>query len=466
MPDAVTKLFWLVLTGFVFMAGSQPGGSSAADNATGAAPVPSPSPIQLILEESGPSTDQVAAVDASLFSRDPFIVVDPANFLNSVNRNTRIAVFVTNLSLDPGETAADVHVNLVDSANSVYDLPAEFVATVPGFNFSEVVFKLPDDIKPGTCTISVKWHNQVTNPGKLRIRKPKGVLSVTGAPLDIYLPDNCEDTFVITNVGPKDSTLDYAVVDCVIGTGDINPCALAGFLNVVNPTGSLESGQSATIRISVKPDFVNASPSLVGDDLGLDVYTPDASNYVKFPVLVHIRDVGDVAERLFGTWSGNWSGTSFGPHAAGQPQPTAPISGNWVLNLQTVDLAHQTATGTLTWTGTDIYWTSATVNGTFVATPNNFIPNRTITFGPANTTLTYSGFGGCTLGHSFHLTVDGTAGAPNPSDKFYGPWFNINLNADLAIATTAGNGFLTHPYNPANFDTGLNSGNVSGTKAP
>jgi hypothetical protein len=60
--------------------------------------------IQLLLDQSGPALDQVAALDSLLFLRDPFPVVNSADVLNlGVDRNTRVVVFVTNLQLAQGE---------------------------------------------------------------------------------------------------------------------------------------------------------------------------------------------------------------------------------------------------------------------------------------------------------------------------------------------------------------------------
>ena len=420
-------------------------------------PAPSPSPIQLLLEESVSATDQVAAIDAALYLRDPFLVRNPENLLSGpLHRNTRIGIFVLNLALDPGETASDVEVNLIDSTNSHYDIPATAVIPVPGFSFMQVIFRLPDDLSEGDCIVRVRWHDQITNPGRLRIRRPKPKVAISPASVKIYLPDNCPVEFTITNTGPEGSILDYLVAD---------DGALGGFLDVENVSGALPSGVSATIRVSVKPAFTTGLHSAVGSTFVLSVHTPKASNFIKTPVSVPIRDVGNVEQALLGGWAGSWSGTSFGPNAPGQAGPTAPVGGNWILNVQTVDIVNSTASGSLTWTGKDIYWTSTTLpDGTFVATPHDFIPNRTIEFGPSNATLTYSGFGNCNQGHRFHLTIDGAAGAPNPSDKFYGPWFSVQLNADLWTATTTGTGFHTRPYNPANFATVLNSGNVTGAK--
>lgn len=113
--------------------------------------------------------DQVAALDSSLFIRDPFPVVNGANVFNQgVDRNTRAIVFVSNLQLLPGETSSSVIVHLVDNNNQSYDVPAEDVRTVS--SFVQVTFRLPDNLAFGRCIVTIKAHAQVSNPGTIRIR--------------------------------------------------------------------------------------------------------------------------------------------------------------------------------------------------------------------------------------------------------------------------------------------------------
>jgi hypothetical protein len=130
-----------------------------------------PTPPQLILETSGPSPDTAAALDSLLFLRDPFQVVNGANWLNTgSDRNTRVIVFVINLQLAQGETASSVVVNLIDSNNQSHDIAAQDVQPVPNFPFTQVIFRLPDNLPVGTCTIRIKAHGQVSNAGTIRIR--------------------------------------------------------------------------------------------------------------------------------------------------------------------------------------------------------------------------------------------------------------------------------------------------------
>ncbi len=134
-------------------------------------PSPTPSSIQLMLDQSGPALDQVAALDSLLFLRDPFPVVNSADVLNlGVDRNTRVIIFVTNLQLAQGETSSAVIVNLVDNNNQNFDVAAEDVRFLSSIGFTQVIFRLPNSLGVGTCTIRVKAHSQTSNRGSIRIR--------------------------------------------------------------------------------------------------------------------------------------------------------------------------------------------------------------------------------------------------------------------------------------------------------
>lgn len=127
--------------------------------------------IQLLLDQSGPALDQVAALDSVLFLRDPFSVLNSANVLNpGADRNTRVIIFLTNLQLAQDETSSAVIVNLVDSNNQNYDVAAEDVRFLTSIGVTQVTFRLPNALAVGTCTIKVKAHSQVSNAGTVRIR--------------------------------------------------------------------------------------------------------------------------------------------------------------------------------------------------------------------------------------------------------------------------------------------------------
>jgi hypothetical protein len=125
----------------------------------------------LVLEEGGLDPTQVASVESVFFMRDPFTVLRPADLLAlALDPNTRITVFVTNLQTAPGDVAATVRVNLVDKNGQSYDVGAEDVRSVPGFNFTQVTFRLPDNLPVGSCSLKIKSHDQESNTGTMRIK--------------------------------------------------------------------------------------------------------------------------------------------------------------------------------------------------------------------------------------------------------------------------------------------------------
>lgn len=130
-------------------------------------------PLFLILEESALDPNQVAAVDSFSFTRDPFLVIPLIELLGQgADKNTRVLVFVANLQLAPNDLASTVRVNLVDSGGQTHDIGAEDISVVPGFNFRQIRFRLPDNLLPGACTIKISAHDQESNTGTIRIRNP------------------------------------------------------------------------------------------------------------------------------------------------------------------------------------------------------------------------------------------------------------------------------------------------------
>ena len=126
--------------------------------------------IQLLLEEAGPGVNQAVALDALTMLRDPFQIVSvPEHWANGTDRNTRVAVFVRNLQLNPGETTGAVVVRLIGSNNQIFDVPAEDFRAVPGTDFMQVTFRLPNTIAAGTAVVTIRSHLRVSNLGTMRI---------------------------------------------------------------------------------------------------------------------------------------------------------------------------------------------------------------------------------------------------------------------------------------------------------
>jgi hypothetical protein len=59
---------------------------------------------------------------------------------------------------------------MTDAHGINYEAEAEDVQIVPLFDFSQVRFRLPDNLSPGTCTIKGKAHGQESNSGTIRIK--------------------------------------------------------------------------------------------------------------------------------------------------------------------------------------------------------------------------------------------------------------------------------------------------------
>lgn len=135
-------------------------------------PPPTPTgPIELLLDSTGPAADQVASLDSVLQVRDPFPVINPANVWSPSNdRNTRVVIFARNLQLAQGETASSVVVNLVDAASANHDIAAEDVRAVPNTDFVQVIFRLPNNLAVGTCSVKIKAQTRTSNTGTMRIR--------------------------------------------------------------------------------------------------------------------------------------------------------------------------------------------------------------------------------------------------------------------------------------------------------
>ena len=120
------------------------------------------------MDVASPISNEVAALDSLLFLRGPFPVVNEAGLLNlTSDRNTRLIVFVLNL---PAIQSPSVIVNLVDSNNQSHDVPAEDVRPVPGTDLAQIVFRLPNNLPVGVCSIRVTALGQTTNVGVIRIR--------------------------------------------------------------------------------------------------------------------------------------------------------------------------------------------------------------------------------------------------------------------------------------------------------
>ncbi|MDB6027342.1 MAG: hypothetical protein JWM68_3565, partial [Verrucomicrobiales bacterium] len=251
--------------------------------------------------------------------------------------------------------------------------------------------------------------------------KPKIALSTSHVRLTQY----CTATEVtVYNVGEPGSVLFFGIDQ------DVNSDSL-----MVSPQfGTLQWNQSMTLTVT------NIFPDFPGTYLA-SIHDPRAA---PTNAVLSVEIATETGADFLGTWSGTWSGSSYGRNNPMQPEPTAPVSGTWILNLQTVDLANQTASGTLTWNGSDAYWTYTSDGSGFYSspTPHAFVPNRTILFNSSNTTFTTPQGNVC---GRFDLNIQGFFNAPNPSDAFYGPNFSVALNIRTGQVESTGASWSAHP---------------------
>lgn len=279
-------------------------------------------------------------------------------------------------------------------------------------------------------------------------------VKISSLPMTIFLPNNCAQSFVITNTGSQESLLNYNVYN----SGILGPD-----LNFNSPSGTLRSGDSARILVTVKPSAIN-TPYLIGSTLGIEVSTPQVASHIQTFLSVDIRSMNDLAQNLLGTWSGTWSGKSYGAANPAQASPDTSVSGTWTLNAQTVNPANNTASGTVTWNGTDAYWTYTFDNyGNITsATPQTFNATRTVSFNSSNATLiTPVPGGGC---DRFRLIINDF---PSSTYGIYGPRLVLDMDLRANTVTTSGSSFTAWPYAPVfinNLSSNQSNGSLSGRK--
>jgi hypothetical protein len=116
--------------------------------------------------KGSPGFMQAAALDADLYTRDPFRVMRIEEFIGG---NTRVILFARNLQLNPGEPVSAVEVRLIGSNNQIFNVAADDVRTVPNTDFMQVIFRLPDALPPGTCSLTLRAHGRMSNIGTFRI---------------------------------------------------------------------------------------------------------------------------------------------------------------------------------------------------------------------------------------------------------------------------------------------------------
>jgi hypothetical protein len=127
--------------------------------------VSSPPPV-IITEQN---TDIAIALDSVIWIRDPFLFTNTLNF--SSDQRTRLMFFVRNVDLLPNENMSSITVRAEDAQLNQFPMTVEFVGKVAGFDFTQLVVRLPDNLPTGqTLFVSVTLRGQTSNKGRIRMR--------------------------------------------------------------------------------------------------------------------------------------------------------------------------------------------------------------------------------------------------------------------------------------------------------
>ncbi len=278
----------------------------------------------------------------------------PVYYISDFNGSASITVTRSGVLSD--EVCVDYFTSDGGTANAGCDYSSVSGTLCFPPNVTSSSFSVPISLTCATsqeATVNLRLSNQdgstILN-AVLVIQRPKPILAVCPTSLTLVAQGNCPQYITISNTGPVGSILNYTVAD---------DGALGGFLNINGNegfwSGSLAAGESDQVSISVLERFAT---NWIGGDMtvALDIYAPGASNYVKYPISVEISNVD---RKLIGSWSGTWTGYNDPPSDLWVTQPLVPVGGTWTLNIQTVDSTnptYPTASGTLTFQGTDCYW--------------------------------------------------------------------------------------------------------------
>jgi glucose/arabinose dehydrogenase len=139
-------------------------GSATSSEATLTVNLPPP-PTIITAEGS----DSAIALDSVTMVRDPFRLTTLFNF--SADQRTRIMLFGLNLDLLPSETMSAVTAEARDANQNIFPLTVEYVGKVSGFDFSQVVVRLPDNTPVNqSIFITLRLRGQASNQARITMK--------------------------------------------------------------------------------------------------------------------------------------------------------------------------------------------------------------------------------------------------------------------------------------------------------
>ena len=115
------------------------------------------------------SSTRAIAFDSVTQQHEPFSISAPLNF--GSDNQTRVMLFAMNLSLQSGDTVADVSVAAEDAAHASYQLPVEFIGSVPDQPWAtSIVVRLPDALDDaGDVLVGIIYRGVASNRVRIAI---------------------------------------------------------------------------------------------------------------------------------------------------------------------------------------------------------------------------------------------------------------------------------------------------------
>ena len=129
------------------------------------------------------SSNRGIAVESTSLMVEPFPTTAPVRF--SPDNRTRVMLFATNLTLLPGETAANVSATAEDGDHIQYPLTVEYVGSVPSLaGVTSVIVRLHDNLGDvGDVLVGVSIRGMASNRVRIGIGHVGG-----GPPDDVPVP--------------------------------------------------------------------------------------------------------------------------------------------------------------------------------------------------------------------------------------------------------------------------------------
>lgn len=141
-----------------------PTGSTARGRQTAIVNISDPFP--LLITQQNPAL--AAALNSETEVAGPF--ARTTNFL-SHDHATRIALFAEFVDLVPGENVDAVVVTAIDALQTSYNLPVEFVGTVPGLDWmNQINAIIPSNLPSGDLQVRITFRGKGSNLARITIR--------------------------------------------------------------------------------------------------------------------------------------------------------------------------------------------------------------------------------------------------------------------------------------------------------